>query len=91
MDSAEISLRAVTDNPVYVLPTRREPLGRAISTGGYHNAQAAPAIDDINARYADLCTLAARHTMKLHSAQHLPSNLAAPGGCLLYPSAAADE
>ena len=80
MDSAEISLRAVTDNPVYVLPTRREPLGRAISTGGYHNAQAAPAIDDINARYADLCTLADRHTMKLHSAEHLPSNLAAPGG-----------
>ena len=79
-ESAEISLQAVTDNPVYILPKGSDRLGRVISTGGYHNAQAAPAIDDINARYADLCTLADRHTMKLHSADHLPPNLAAPGG-----------
>ncbi|MQG89237.1 MAG: histidine ammonia-lyase [SAR202 cluster bacterium] len=80
LESAETSLQAVTDNPVYILPNSRNRLGRVISTGGYHNAQAAPAIDDINARYADLCTLADRHTMKLHSAEHLPPNLAAPAG-----------
>ncbi len=76
---AATSLAAVTDNPVYVLPDKAHPLGRAFSTGGYHNAQATPAIDTLNARFADLCTLADRQTMKLHSAPHLPENLARPG------------
>ena len=76
---AEISLSSVTDNPVYLLPTDEFPLGRAISTGGYHNAQATPAIDTLNARFADLCTLADRQTMRLHSDEHLPDNLARPG------------
>ena len=78
-ETAGISLRSVTDNPVYVLPDREHPMGRVISTGGYHNAQATPAIDTMNARFADLCTLCDRHTMKLHSADHLPPNLARPG------------
>ncbi len=77
---AHISLASVTDNPVYVLPDRKHPLGRVMSTGGYHNAQATPAIDSLNARFADLCTLADRQTMKLHGADHLPENLARPGG-----------
>lgn len=76
---ASCSLAAVTDNPVYVLPSDAEPLGRVISTGGYHNAQVTPAIDNVNARFADLVTLADRHTMKLHEADHLPENLAKPG------------
>jgi histidine ammonia-lyase len=50
-----------------------------MSTGGFHNAQATPAIDTLNARFADLCTLADRHTMKLHGAEHLPESLARPG------------
>lgn len=79
-ETAAISLHAVTDNPVYILPDREDRLGRVISTGGYHNAQAAPAIDDVNARFADLCTLADRQTMKLHSAEHLPDSLTLPGG-----------
>ncbi len=77
---AGISLAAITDNPVYVLPDQAHPLGRVISTGGYHNAQVTPAIDTLNARFADLCTLGDRHTMKLHEAEHLPENLARPGG-----------
>ena len=77
---ARVSLASVTDNPVYVLPDRQHPLGRVMSTGGFHNAQATPAIDSLNARFADLCTLADRHTMKLHSADHLPESLARPGG-----------
>ncbi len=78
-ETAAISLAAVTDNPVYVLPDKAHPLGRAISTGGYHNAQATPAIDTLNARFADLCTLADRQTFRLQSADHLPENLAKPG------------
>jgi len=78
--AAERSLASVTDNPVYILPTQEAPLGRVISTGGYHNAQVTPAIDTVNARFADLVTLADRQTMKLHEAEHLPENLAKPSG-----------
>jgi histidine ammonia-lyase len=78
--AAERSLASVTDNPVYILPTAAEPLGRVVSTGGYHNAQVTPAIDSVNARFADLVTLADRQTMKLHESDHLPENLAKPGG-----------
>jgi histidine ammonia-lyase len=77
---ARTSLASITDNPVYALPDRTHPLGRVLSTGGYHNAQATPAIDTVNARWSDLCTLADRHTMKLHDADHLPESLAKPGG-----------
>ncbi|MHB1930575.1 MAG: aromatic amino acid lyase, partial [Acidimicrobiales bacterium] len=42
--AASTSLRSVTDNPVYLLPDGGHPLGRAVSTGGYHNAMAYPAL-----------------------------------------------
>ncbi len=77
--AARVSLASVSDNPVYLHPDKAHPLGRAISTGGFHNAQAAPAIDTVNARWADLCTLADRHCLALHSGGHLPESLAAPG------------
>ncbi|QIE57517.1 aromatic amino acid lyase [Pikeienuella piscinae] len=77
---AEISLSSVTDNPVYVLPDESHPDGRVMSTGGYHNAAATPAVDAVNARQADLCTLADRQTMKLFSAEHLPAGLVDPNG-----------
>ena len=78
---AEVSLASVTDNPVYLPPDRQHPLGRVYSTGGYHNAQAAPAIDAVNARYADLCTLCDHHTHRLHdpALSGLPESLAMPG------------
>jgi histidine ammonia-lyase len=81
---AAISLRSVTDNPVYLLPDEAHPLGRAISTGGYHNASAYPAIDGVSGSWADLCALAERHTAKLHDGpvSLLPHHLAsdtAPG------------
>ena len=75
--AARVSLSSVTDNPVYLHPDAAHPLGRAISTGGFHNAQAAPAIDTVNARWADLCTLADRHCLALHSGGHLSESLAA--------------
>ena len=78
---AEISIASVTDNPVYLPPDPQHPLGRVYSTGGYHNAQAYPAIDAVNARYADLCTLCDHHTHRLHdpAVSGLPESLAMPG------------
>ena len=78
---AEISISSVTDNPVYLPPDSEHPLGRVYSTGGYHNAQACPAIDAVNARYADLCTLCDHHTHRLHDPEvsGLPESLSMPG------------
>jgi histidine ammonia-lyase len=56
---AEVSLQSVTDNPVFVAPDR------VLSNGGYHNAAAAPALDELGAAAADLCVLAERQTEAL--------------------------
>jgi histidine ammonia-lyase len=63
--AAEVSLRSVTDNPVYVLPDAKRPLGAVISTGGYHNARAPSAMDGVGIVWADLCQIAQRLTDKL--------------------------
>lgn len=60
--AATVSLSAVTDNPVYLPPDDQRPLGAVYSTGGYHNSQAAPAIDGLAFAQADLCQLAQRLT-----------------------------
>ncbi|MEL7153784.1 MAG: aromatic amino acid lyase, partial [Pseudomonadota bacterium] len=62
---ASQSLGAVSDNPVVLPPDDAHPNGRAISTGGYHNAQAPMAMDQITAAYANLCLLAERMSAKL--------------------------
>src|SRR3954447_27087229 len=63
--AAEVSLRSVTDNPVFVPPDVHPPLGTVISTGGYHNARAPAAMDGVGIVWADLCQLAQRLTDKL--------------------------
>jgi histidine ammonia-lyase len=67
--AATVSLRAASDNPVYIPPDipadPHHPFGRCISTGGYHNAMAAPALDDLAAIWADICLLCDRHASKL--------------------------
>jgi histidine ammonia-lyase len=63
--AAAVSLRSVTDNPVYLLPDGDRPLGAVISTGGYHNARAPAAMDGVGSVWADLCQLAQRLTDKL--------------------------
>jgi histidine ammonia-lyase len=75
--AATISLRSVSDNPVYIPPAEGFPNGRCISTGGYHNAMAAPALDDLAAVWADLCLLCDRHGSKLlnGAVSHLPNLL----------------
>ena len=63
--AAETSLRAVTDNPVFIRPDAKHPNGRVLSNGGFQNAMAWPAMDEIAAAYADLATLAERHQTRL--------------------------
>jgi histidine ammonia-lyase len=63
--AARVSLSAASDNPLYIPPDDRHPHGRCISTGGYHNAMAAPALDGLAGIWADLCLLCDRHSSKL--------------------------
>ena len=67
-DAARVSLRSVTDNPVYVPPGEGHPLGRAFSTGGFHNAMVYPALNALAASWADLTLLAQRHVTALGTA-----------------------
>jgi histidine ammonia-lyase len=67
-NAANVSLSSVTDNPVFLPPTERHPDGAVYSTGGYHNAQAAPAIDALAFAHADLCQLSQR--LSDHLFQH---------------------
>jgi histidine ammonia-lyase len=67
-DAARVSLRSVTDNPVYVPPDEGHPLGRAFSTGGFHNAMAYPALNALAASWADLTLVAQRHVTALCTA-----------------------
>jgi histidine ammonia-lyase len=80
--AAAVSLRSVTDNPVYLPPDDEHPLGRAISTGGYHNAIAPQAISTLSAAWADLIFLAERHVTAMHvgATSELPPLLERPGG-----------
>jgi len=63
--AASVSLSSISDNPVYLSPDHEYPNGRCISTGGYHNSMAAPAMDDLSAIWADICLLCERHSTKL--------------------------
>ena len=54
------SLSAVTHNPVYLAPDETHAHGRCLSTGGFHNSVAAPAIDGIAGAWADLCLICLR-------------------------------
>ena len=63
--AARTSLASVSDNPVYFPPDEEHPWGHAFSTGGYHNAMAYPALDNLAASWADLAQLAERQTEKL--------------------------
>jgi len=75
--AANVSLRSISDNPVYLAPDKKHRYGRCISTGGYHNAMAAPALDDLAGVWADICLLCDRHSGKLlnGAVSHLPDQL----------------
>lgn len=59
--AASVSLRAVTDNPVFVPSADGRP-ATVLSNGSYHNAMAAPALDGLAAAAADLVQIAERQT-----------------------------
>jgi histidine ammonia-lyase len=75
--AANVSLASISDNPVYLPPDETHRYGRCISTGGYHNAMAAPALDDLAGIWADICLLCDRHSAKLLNGQvsHMPDQL----------------
>jgi histidine ammonia-lyase len=62
---AEESLPAVTDNPALLPPDPENPNGRAVSTGGYHNAQVPMVLDMLTGAYANLCVIAERMSAKM--------------------------
>jgi histidine ammonia-lyase len=78
---AGLGLRAVSDNPLFVLPDGANPLGRVLSNGGFHNGRAYPAMDNLAAAWADLALLCDRHVTKLLDARtsHLPAYLSPSG------------
>ncbi len=76
------SLPAMSDNPAILPPDARHPNGRAVSTGGYHNAQAPMALDMLTAAYANLCVVAERMCAKMldGNISLMPANLGAGEG-----------
>jgi histidine ammonia-lyase len=83
---ATTSLSQVSDNPVFLPPDERHPNGRILSTGGYHNAAAWPALHSLAASYADLCTVCDRMVARLLDGRTsgLPDQLGHGGGDLGY-------
>ncbi|MEQ9349619.1 MAG: aromatic amino acid lyase, partial [Alphaproteobacteria bacterium] len=63
---ATVALRAITDNPVYLQPEPGAPFGRALSTGGYHNGAAYPALNWLAMAWGDLTGIVLREITKLH-------------------------
>ena len=62
---ARQSLSAVSDNPVVFPPGEQRGKEPAVSTGGYHNMQAAAAMDGLVCAYTNLAVLTGRIAAKL--------------------------
>ena len=102
-DAARISLSAVSDNPVFLPPDDRDPKGKVVSTGAYHNGKAGAALDAMATSWADLAILADRQATKLLDGEisRLPPHLVSGGeeqwprsgyiGCLAMTAAAWSE
>jgi histidine ammonia-lyase len=77
---ARTALGAVTLDVLYLPPSRGNPLGLVLESGGSYQP-VYPAMSTLSASSADLCTLADRHSTKLHRAEVslLPDRLDAKG------------
>lgn len=64
-DGARISLSASSNNPIFVGPGTRPPLGEVLSNGGYHNPLAAPGLDGLARSWADLAQLVTAQVSRL--------------------------
>src|SRR5580692_5176798 len=78
--AAATALGSVTENPVYLPASEGHPFGRVLSTGGFHNGAAAPAINWLTASWADLALVAQRQVTAMHSATSGLPHLLAPAG-----------
>src|SRR6202021_138057 len=58
--AATAALGSVTENPVYLPASPGHPFGRVVSTGGFHDGAAPPAINWLTASWGDLALVAAR-------------------------------
>jgi len=76
--AATTALGSVTENPVYLPPDADHPAGRVLSTGGFHNGAAAPALDWLTAAWADLALVAQRQVTAMHSPTSGLPHLLAP-------------
>lgn len=59
-DVVSTSLRAVIDNPIYVLPDSKHPHGRVI-----HNGSAYVAMNGLSEAWVDIATLTSFHLKRL--------------------------
>src|SRR6266571_3030423 len=80
LHAATTALGSVTENPVYLPPGDGHPAGRVLSTGGFHNGAAGPAIDWLTAAWADLALVAQRQVTAMHSPTSGLPHLLAPAG-----------
>ncbi len=80
LHAATTALGSVTENPVYLPPGAGHPSGRVLSTGGFHNGAAGPAIDWLTAAWADLALVAQRQVTAMHSPTSGLPHLLAPAG-----------
>jgi histidine ammonia-lyase len=64
-ECANVSLRAVTGNPIFIFPEDSPPLGAIYSNGSYHNPVAAPLLNAFARTWADLATLATHQVQRL--------------------------
>jgi histidine ammonia-lyase len=80
-ETAGSALSRVNDNPVFLGPAQKQPNGRVISTGGFHNPAAYHVMNWLTAAWADIAVLAARQAEKLHlnAVTGLPANLVREG------------
>ncbi|QIE57518.1 aromatic amino acid lyase [Pikeienuella piscinae] len=64
--AAERALAGMVSNPSFIEGGPDAGAPRAVSTGGYHNAITAQAVETVMANWVDIATLAQRQVVKLH-------------------------
>jgi histidine ammonia-lyase len=62
---AELALRSLKDNPTFIQDPMSPDGDVVVSSGGYHDHQAAKAIDAVNSALTDLCVLASKQVTHL--------------------------
>lgn len=73
-ECAGLALQSSSNNPVFVGPDVRPPLGAILSNGGYHNPLVTATLDTLARAWADMCQLA---TAQVNRIVEDPAGLAA--------------